>query len=143
MRIGTVASLVCCCTIMLGSGCTRSQKSVLVDLSGRENLSFFKLGTVGGTRDGDRLSVQALITDSASMLNLTMRFRIGTPTALEQGSWRWLRNGQVREGRIEARSVTFLGGQDGPPSIGGIFDLIGNSGSAQYQVNLPTTTLIH
>jgi hypothetical protein len=137
MRLAAV-----CCLLAIGVACSRSDRPVLVDLSGKENLSFFKLGTVGGTRDGDRLSAQVLITDSASMLTLNLDFRIGTPTTtLENGRWRWLRNGRVEEGRVEARAVTFLGGQNGPPSIGGTFDLIGNAGSPQYRVNLPVTPL--
>ena len=50
---------------------------------------------------------------------MEMRFAIGSPTTLESGTWRWSRNNQVAAGSIAARSVTFLGGQDGPPSIGG------------------------
>ena len=47
----------------------------------------------------------------------------------------------AEEKAAAARSVTFLGGQSGPPSIGGIFDLVGPSGAALYRVNIPVTEL--
>ena len=34
-----------------------------------------------------------------------------------------------------------LGGQDGPPSIGGTYDLLGQDGTALYRVNIPVTAL--
>ena len=35
----------------------------------------------------------------------------------------------------------FLGGQDGPPSIGGSFDLLDPAGVGKYRVTIPTTEL--
>jgi hypothetical protein len=35
----------------------------------------------------------------------------------------------------------FLGGQDGPPSIGGRFDLLDPTGAAEYRITVPTTEL--
>ena len=35
----------------------------------------------------------------------------------------------------------FLGGQDGPPSIGGRFDLLDLSGVAEYRITIPTSEL--
>jgi hypothetical protein len=42
---------------------------------------------------------------------------------------------------LAARSVTFLGGQDGPPSVGGSFDLLDAARMPVYRVNLPVTEL--
>jgi|HubBroStandDraft_4_1064222.scaffolds.fasta_scaffold289532_2 hypothetical protein len=128
--------LVLCLVI---AGCARSGRPVLQDLSGHEDLSIFKLQTVGGVRDGDRMAVQVLISDSSSILGLDLHFAIGSPTTLESGAWRWSRSAGVLNGTVSARSVTFLGGQDGPPSIGGTFDLTGSE--AVYRVNLPLTVL--
>lgn len=111
------------------------------DLSGKEDLSFFKLQFVRGIRDGDRLAAEALISDSSSNLTLDMRFAVGSPTKLDSGSWLWTRRNQNFSGNISARSVTFLGGQDGPPSVGGSFDLINPDGLAVYRVNIPVTQL--
>ena len=116
-------------------------KQPVEDLSGRENLSLFKLQSLRGTRDGDRMQAQAMFSDSSSILALEMNFAIGSPTKLESGSWRLTRNGQVLSGSVAGRSITFLGGQDGPPSIGGSFDLIGSDGAAKYRVRIPVTQL--
>ena len=86
--------------------------------------------------------MQAIISDSSSILTVQMRFAVGSPTKLESGTWRWSRNGRDLNGPVSARSVTFLGGQDGPPSIGGAFDLVADApGSAMYRLNIPLTEL--
>jgi hypothetical protein len=122
------------------ASCAHSERPVLQALSGREDLSIFKLQTVGGVRDGDRMAAQVMISDSSSILTLDLHFAIGSPTTLESGTWRWSRSGRMLNGTVSARSVTFLGGQDGPPSIGGTFYLM-TSDRAVYQVNLPLTVL--
>jgi hypothetical protein len=125
---------------VLLAGCARSNVPLLQDLSKHEDLSRFTLQSVRGVRDGDRLAAQVLISDSSSILTLDLHFAIGSPTTLQSGDWRWSRPGRLLNGTISARSVTFLGGQDGPPSIGGTFDLAGASG-ALYRVTIPLTVL--
>ncbi|HEV2687561.1 MAG TPA: hypothetical protein VGV35_03375 [Bryobacteraceae bacterium] len=130
-----------CCTALLLAGCGGAKHQVLEDLSHREQLPQFMLQSIRGTRDGDRLQTQAMISDSSSILTVEMQFAIGSPTTLESGAWRWNRNSQLLTGTVAARSVTFLGGQDGPPSIGGTFDLLGTDQTPLYRVNIPTTEL--
>jgi hypothetical protein len=121
--------------------CAPSERRPLQDLSGNQDLYRFVLQSVRGVRDGDRMAVQVLISDSRSFLTLDLHFAIGSPTTLQSGTWRWSSpDGSSREGTVSARSVTFLGGQDGPPSIGGTFDLTGVGGYA-YRVTLPLTVL--
>lgn len=126
--------------LVLLAGCARSERRPLQDLSGHEDLAGFNIQSLRGIRDGDRLTAQVLISDSSSILTLDLHFAIGSPTTLQSGTWRWSRSGQFLDGQVSARSVTFLGGQDGPPSIGGTFDL-SNSRGAMYRVNLPLTAL--
>ena len=111
------------------------------DLIGHENLPQFKLQSLRGTRDGERLRTQAMFSDSSSILTVEMTFAIGLPTKLESGTWRWMRNNQLLNGTVSEKSVTFLGGQDGPPSIGGTFDLLGQDGVAHYRATIPLTEL--
>jgi hypothetical protein len=111
------------------------------DLTTHEYLASVTLHSVAGTRDGDRLHAQALFSDSSSILTVELHFAVGSPTTLESGAWRWSRGGQLQTGPVSSRSVTFLGGQDGPPSIGGTFDLLGPDGAARYRVNIPVTQL--
>jgi hypothetical protein len=122
------------------AACSRPERRPLQDLSGHEDLSGFKLQSVHGVRDGDRLAAQVLISDSSSILTLDLHFAIGSPTTLQSGNWRWSRPGRLLNGTVTARSVMFLGGQDGPPSIGGTFDLLAGGGAA-YRVTLPLTVL--
>jgi hypothetical protein len=116
---------------------------VVEDVAGDQDLSIFKLQSVHGMRDGDHLSMEAAISDSSSMLTVSMRFAIGSPTKLESGNWYWTHPGATHTdgGEIKERSVTFLGGQDGPPSLGGSFDLLTPEGTPKYRVNLPVTEL--
>jgi len=127
--------------VVLLTGCGESKRKAVQDLVGHEDLSSFTLHSVAGTRDGDRLRAQAIFSDSSSILMVEMHFAIGSPTTLESGAWHWSRGGQPLNGSIASRSLTFLGGQDGPPSIGGTFDLLGSDGVARYRVNIPVTQL--
>jgi hypothetical protein len=124
---------------LLLSGCARNVPP-LQDLSKHEDLSGFKVQSVRGVRDGDHLAATALISDSSSILTLDLHFAIGSPTTLQSGTWRWSRPGGLLSGGVTGRSVMFLGGQDGPPSIGGTFDLLAG-GEAGYRVTLPLTAL--
>jgi len=124
---------------VLAAGC-HSGRPLLQDLSGHKDLSLFTLQSVHGLRDGDRLAALVLISDSSSILTLDLHFAIGSPTTLESGKWEWSQLSGVVAGTVAARSVTFLGGQDGPPSIGGVFDLTGADGMT-YRVTLPLTVL--
>ncbi|HMD47844.1 MAG TPA: hypothetical protein VKG79_02045 [Bryobacteraceae bacterium] len=130
-----------CCALLVFTACCGFHRSVVEDVSGDHDLSYFKLESVRGMRDGDHLSVQAAISDSSSTLSVNMRFAIGSPTKLESGTWNWTHpeTTHIDNGQIAERSVTFLGGQDGPPSIGGSFDLLSAEGTAHYRLNLPVT----
>lgn len=126
--------------LLLVASCASPDRRPLRDLSGHEDLSGFTIQSVRGVRDGDRLAAQVLISDSSSILTLDLHFAIGSPTTLASGDWRWSRPGRLLNGTLSARSVMFLGGQDGPPSIGGTFDLTATDGSI-YRVTLPLTAL--
>jgi len=126
--------------LVLLSSCAHSERPPLQDSSGHEDLSRFTIQSVRGVRDGDRLAAQVLISESSSILTLVLHFAIGSPTTLASGDWRWSRSGRLLNGTVSARSVMFLGGQDGPPSIGGTFDL-GGADNASYRVTIPLTAL--
>ena len=133
--------LLPCCTIVFIAACTRPPRPPLEDLSGRESLSSYTLGQVRGTRDGDRLDAEATFGNGTSILTVEMRFAIGAPTKLESGRWQWNRDGRLMSGTVTERSVMFLGGQDGPPSVGGRFDLHDATTAAAYRITIPTTEL--
>ena len=105
------------------------------------DLSSFTLGQVRGTRDGDRLDTQVEFADGSSKLMVKMTFIIGAPTKLKLGHWQRMNDGGLTSGTVTERSIMFLGGQDGPPSIGGRFDLLDPAGEAKYRITIPTTEL--
>jgi hypothetical protein len=140
MRPGANMRLSLFCALALVASCG-SRRPLVTDLAAHQDLSLFKLQAIDGKRDGDRLAARALISDSSSMLTLNLRFSVGSPTVLQSGTWYWARPGKLEQGTVTPRSVTFLGGQDGPPSIGGSYDLVDSGGAAQYRVALPVTEL--
>ena len=133
--------VVASCVVVLTAACARPPQPPVEDLRGRENLSSYTLRQLRGTRVGDRLDAEATFGDGSSALTVDMRFAIGAPTKLVSGRWQWSRDGRSMSGTVAERSVMFLGGQDGPPSIGGRFDLRDASGAAAYRITIPTTEL--
>ena len=127
--------------ILILAACGRPKHPVMEDLNTHQELSQFKLGSIQGTRDGDRLNTHAVITDSSAIVTMEMHFEVGSPTVLQSGIWKWNRSSAPTSGGISGRSVTFLGGQDGPPSIGGTFDLLDRDGAPRYRVRIPVTEL--
>jgi hypothetical protein len=127
-------------SLVLLLSCGAQKHPPLEDLSHREDLSFFKLDSITGTRDGDRLDTQAIYTDSSSILDVEMHFEIGMPTRLSAGTWRWTRNNTVTNGTVAQHDISFLGGQSGAPSLGGAFDLL-QDGAARYRIHLPLIEL--
>ena len=130
-----------CWIVVLLASCNKPPKPAVEDLSRAENLSSFTLRQLHGTRNGDRLDVEAAFGDHSSAITVKMRFAIGVPTKLESGRWQWTSDPPQKSGGVSERSVMFLGGQDGPPSIGGSFDLLDPAGVAKYRVTIPTTEL--
>jgi hypothetical protein len=76
------------------------------------------------------------VADS-SMFTMDLRFRIGVPTRLEEGSSLWQQADTVLRGAVKQVSTTFLGVQSGRPSIGWTFELISPEGERLYQVRIP------
>ena len=135
-RVPTIAALI----LLTLAGCRERVARPVEDLSGGRDLSRFVLTSIRGTRDGDRLDVRAVFGGvAAESISLELRFTIGVPTSLKSGTWTGLGAG----GAVRERSVTFLGGQSGPPSIGGSFDLVAPDGSPRYRVNIPLQELKH
>jgi hypothetical protein len=130
-----------CLFVVVVAACNKPAGKPVEDLTGRENLASYVLQRVQGTRDGDRLDVEATFGNGSSTLAVKMRFNIGSPTKLNFGRWEWMRDGRLVAGTVAEKSVMFLGGQDGPPSIGGSYDLLDSSGAAKYRITIPTTEL--
>ena len=122
---------------MILAACTRQPPRPVEDLGGGRDASQFELTTLKGTRDGERLDVKAVYSSGSDHITVDLHFRVTPPTRLESGTW----NGLAKEGAVRERSSTFLGGQSGPPSLGGRFDLLAPDGQPLYRVTIPLQPL--
>ena len=103
-----------------------------------KELSGYRVESVSGVRDGDKLGARVLLVAGSDSLEMQLRFRIGVPTRLERGHYRWSQGRETKEGAVSEKSVTFLGGQSDRPNLGGVFELRSSDGVPQYRVRLPT-----
>jgi hypothetical protein len=122
---------------MILVACARPPAQPVEDLGGGQDVSRIALTSLKGTRDGDRLDVQAVYSDSLRQITVLLHFQVTPPSHLTSGVWK----GLTREGTVRERSLTFLGGQSGPPSVGGRFDLVAPDGQLLYRVSIPLQEL--
>ncbi|MCL5743503.1 MAG: hypothetical protein M1541_06195 [Acidobacteria bacterium] len=126
---------------VLFAACQNGSKPMIQRIRDGQDLTSYHLQSVAGTRDGDRLRAEVVFASkNSSLLRMDLRFRIGVPTRLEDGKYRWNQGSQATQGNVTAKSVTFLGGQSGRPSIGGVFELQ-SSDVSLYEIRLPAHEL--
>ena len=99
----------------------------------------YRLESLTGVRDGDLLRARVVFAGLPVPLQMDLLFRLGVPTHLESGHYRWEREGRQFDGSVREVSVTFLGGQSDGPSVGGVFLLLDAAGGPLWRVVLPTT----
>ena len=121
---------------LLLAGCGGKRQPV-ERVSGDLDVSGMALREFTGVSDGDRLRARARFAGDNKELSLELKFRVGVPTRLESGTW----SGLGEAGVVQERSSTFLGGQSGPPSLGGRFDLVGPGNVVLYRVTIPVREL--
>ena len=113
--------------------CSKKNYPPVENLGGGHDVSQFALTSLTGTRSGERFDARVIFGDGVSRLSVDLSFRVGVPVKLDSGKWSKLGDG----GTVRERSVTFLGGQSGPPSLGGRFDLLDLSGETAYRITIP------
>src|SRR5436190_1930484 len=92
-----------------------------------QELTAYRIRSLTGLRDGDKLGIELVVADRQDTLTMQMKFQIGVPPTLEAGNYVWLRKYVPPiQGVIKANAVTFQGNQNGPPSLGGTFQLVSN-----------------
>jgi hypothetical protein len=124
--------------VLAQAACQSAKLSIRRTRDGQE-LTTYQLRSLTGIRDGDRLLSEAVVGDDTGTLTMQMKFQIGVPVRLEAGQYIWQRKDAPQiTGLIKAASVIFQGGQDGPPALGGTFELIAND-LPLYEVRLPAT----
>jgi hypothetical protein len=122
--------------VLLGA-CRNPEQAKIESISERTEIPAYVLQPITGNRDGDILNTHVTFTENSSTLRMVMRFRIGVPTRLEEGSYVWDQGDRVLRGAVTEISSTFLGGQSGLPSIGGTFELLSPQGERLFKVRIP------
>ena len=126
-------------SLVLLAGCAGRNAKPVEDLSGGRDLSRFTLTSIQGTRDGDRMDALAIYSGGQDQLRVELHIAVGAQSHLALGKW----SGLGGEGTVRERALTFLGGQSGPPSLGGNFDLLGVDGVAKYRVVISLAPVEH
>jgi len=109
-----------------------------------QELNTYRVKSLTGIRDGEKLGCTLVIADNDDSLTLLLKFQVGVPTKLESGTYMWKRKDtpEPLEGSVKADAVTFQGGQDSPASLGGTFELVGKDVDISlYQVRVPATRM--
>jgi hypothetical protein len=143
MRSCRRSALLVAATLALFACQSGNKLTIRRNRDGQE-LKGFRVRSLNGIRDGEKLAAELVVADAQSTLTMRMRLLIGVPPKLESGTYDWEKK-DVREntaGTIRAGYISFLGGQDTPPSLGGTFELISTDGDVSlYQVKVPTTLI--
>jgi hypothetical protein len=125
-------------TLVILAGCHRQTAKPVEELvGGGPDVSAFALSSLRGTRNGERLDVNTVYGDGSAHITVDLHFRVTPAIRLESGTW----SGLGKQGAVRERSSRFLGGQSGPPSIGGRFDLLAPDGRALYRITIPLQPL--
>ena len=122
---------------VLLANCAKRSTDAVEDLGNSGDARGLELKSLGGGRDGERLTVRALYADGPRTLAVNLRFTVNPQAHLQSGTWA----GFGLQGSVQERSSTFLGGQAGAPSFGGRFDLLGSDGRARYRIAIPLQPL--
>ncbi len=139
VRRWTTALLVAGPLLVALVNCGGPSSPAIVDLSDGHEISDYRLLSVSGSRDGDRLPVEIVLEGPHGSLSLKLQFQVGVPTRLESGRYEWTRDSGTLQGTVQERAVTFLGGQSDRPNLGGAFELRSESGKPQFRVTIPTS----
>src|SRR5689334_10340168 len=56
-----------------------------------QELSAYRIRSMTGLRDGDKLGIELVLAERQDTLTMQMKFQIGVPPTLEAGNYVWLR----------------------------------------------------
>jgi len=101
-----------------------------------------KFESMFGMRDGASVVAEPVFTEGVNAVRMTLHVRLGPPITFASGSYQATIGDQTLEGPIVCDSLSFLGGQNSLPSVGGVFRLQDNStGRTVYRVTMPPTPI--
>jgi hypothetical protein len=101
-----------------------------------------KFAFMVGMRDGDMVRASPVFKDGKDGLRLDLRVRLGPPITFAFGTYHGIIGDHEIEGAVVSDSLSFLGGQNALPSVGGVFRLQDNStGRTVFRVTMPPTAI--
>jgi len=123
------------------AGCQDTGKLSIRRNRDGQQLKDYRIRSLTGIRDADKLGCELVVADNQDTLTMQMRFQIAVPPRLETGTYVWQRKDAPQiKGSVRAATVTFQGNQNGPPSLGGTFQLVSDDVDL-YQVKVPATLM--
>ena len=100
-----------------------------------------KLTAVSGTRDGEIVKATIEFREGADSTALAIVVALGPPPQFISGTYRSNIGGRAGAGIVESQSLSFLGGQNALPSVGGTFILKDSGNRPVYRATLPPTPI--
>ncbi len=122
-------------------GCSTTEYRVEQIEDGDATTLPLRFDSLYGVRDGESVMAEARFSNNGDTLEIDLALRLGPPAVFTSGTYRANIGGRTRSGTVSCPSLTFLGGQGTPPSVGGIFELNGEQGRTVYRVRMPATPM--
>jgi hypothetical protein len=94
-----------------------------------------------GVRDGESVVAEAQFSNGSDSVELQIALHLGPPAQFTSGTYRATIGSSSSTGGVSCPSLTYLGGQGTPPSIGGIFELNDDRGQPVFRVRMPATVM--
>ena len=111
-----------------------------------EETEWVELGPVvveslSGQRRGADVEATGVFTLGQDRVTLSMNVVLGPPARFVEGRYSSRIGGEFFEGLLSAESVTFLGGQNAEPSLGGVFVFHHPVDGVRYRLRFPPTLI--
>ena len=94
-----------------------------------------------GLRDGASVNAEARFSDGADIVTMKIAIYLRPPAEFRSGSYEATIGGKKSSGSVECPSLTFQGGQEALPTVGGLFVLKDEQNRSLYRIRIPATTL--
>ena len=124
--------------LLFAAGCANKEYRVERFDNGQSVRVPFKFESMSGMRDGEFVRAVPVFKDGMDVIRLDLHVRLGPPIAFVMGTYEARIGDQTTEGPIVCDSLSFQGGQNALPSVGGIFRLQDNStGRTIFRIMMP------
>ena len=109
--------------------------------SGWVELGPVVIESMSGQRTGSDVRATGVFSHGDDRMTLSLVFVLGPPARFVGGYQNSRIAGESVESAVSSESVTFLGGQNALPSIGGVFVFENPTDGSRYRLRFPPTLL--